>query len=169
MLRRDAWLRQQGIDPKSSDWEVVLHGRPELERAFHGTVTREVMEYLDRGYGACVLRRPEMGKIVADNLKHFDDQRYQLGDFIVMPNHVHLIVRLLGTTEIERQCRSWKRFTAGLINRALGRRGRFWHEESFDHLVRSPEQLAALQVYIAENPGIARLRTGEFLHYVRPL
>jgi len=166
--RRNAWLRQQGIDPASSTWKTALRSRPELERAFHETFARQFMEYLDRGFGACLLRRPDLAKIVADSLAHFDAQRYHLGDFVVMPNHVHLLVCLLGSTEIESQCWSWKKFAAGKINRALRRSGRFWQEESFDHLVRSPEQFAALQTYIAENPKIANLRAVEFLHYVRP-
>ncbi len=69
-----------------------------------------------------------------------------------MPNHVHLIVCLFGNTEITTQCTSWKRFTAKKINEALGSRGRFWQEESFDHLIRSPEQFAAVQTYIRNNP-----------------
>ena len=126
------------------------------------------MEYLDRGYGECVCRQPALAKIVATNLAHFDATRYHLGDYVVMPNHVHLLVCLLGATEIEGQCRSWKRFTAGKINRALGRSGRFWQEVSFDHLVRSPEQFDALRAYIADNPKRANLRAGEFLQYVCP-
>jgi len=49
------------------------------------------------------------------------------------------------------------------INRALGQRGRFWHEESFDHLVRSPEELERLRRYITANPQQADLREGEYL------
>jgi type I restriction enzyme R subunit len=166
--QRDAWLRSEGLDPTSSAWKQLLRGRPELERAFHATFTRHFIEYLDRGCGACVLARPELARIVADSLARFDAERYHLGDYVVMPNHVHVLVRLLGATEIERQCRSWKKFTAGRINRALGKQGRFWQEESFDHLVRSPEQFDALRTYIAENPKKAKLRPGEFLHYVCP-
>jgi REP element-mobilizing transposase RayT len=69
-----------------------------------------------------------------------------------MPNHVHLIVGLLGKTRIDALCTSWKHFTARAINRTLGTRGRFWQEESFDHLIRSPGQFAAVQRYIADNP-----------------
>ena len=60
-----------------------------------------------------------------------------------MPNHVHLLVCLLGDTDLLKQCRSWKKFTAGKINQVLGQTGRFWQKESFDHLVRSPEQFCA--------------------------
>lgn len=165
--QRDAWLRREGIDPAKTTWKDVLRTQPELERAFHVTFTRQFMEYLDRGCGAGVLRRPELARIVADSLAHFESQRYHLGDDVVMPNHVHLLVCLLGSTEIENQCRSWKHFTATQINRFLGTRGRFWQEESFDHLVRSPQQFDALRNYIAENPKIANLRPGEFLRYVR--
>ena len=164
--RRDVWLRSKGIDPASTVWRSVLSNQPDLDTEYHKIFTRQFMEYLDRGFGDCALRRPDLARIVAENLEHFDNDRYHLGDFVVMPNHVHLLVCLRGSTEIESQCRSWKRFTAGQINRTLGRRGRFWQEESFDHIVRSPEQFRSLQIYIAENPIKANLRAGEFSHRV---
>jgi putative transposase len=166
--RRDDWLRRHGIDPSLRSWKARLAQCRELEREFHTTFTRDFMEYLDRGYGACALRQTPLAEIVADSLRSFHGQRYHLGDFVVMPNHVHLLVCLLGSTNIERQCRSWKKFTAGEINRALRRTGRFWQEESFDHLVRGPEQCNGLQQYIADNPQKAKLRAGEYLYCSRP-
>ncbi len=143
---------------------------PELQqREFHRTFSREFLASLDKGYGACVLRQPALAQMVADSLRHFDGQRYHLGDFVVMPNHVHVLVGLLGDTDVVILCTSWKHFTATKINRALGRRGRFWQEEAFDHLVRSPEEFEGLCRYIEENPRKAGLRPGEFLHYHRPL
>lgn len=53
------------------------------------------------------------------------------------------------------------------INRLLGRKGRFWEKDAFDHLVRSPEEFERRRRYIAENPMAAGLRPGEFLHYCR--
>jgi len=155
------WLLEHGIQPSATDWRARLDElSAELRREFHEMFSRQYMEALDKGMGACVLRRPELNGIVADSLRHFDGDRYHLGDFVVMPNHVHLIVCLLGATEIEAQCTSWKHFTARQINRMLGSRGRFWQEESFDHLIRSAEQFAAIQRYIAENPRY--LKAGEF-------
>jgi len=66
------------------------------------------METLDKGWGACELRRPEIARIAADSLLHFDEARYRMGDFVVMPNHVHTLVCLLGQTDIVKQCYSWK-------------------------------------------------------------
>ena len=162
--RRASWLEKHSINIESRDWKTHLSELPEsLRREFHETFSREYMESLDKGLGACVLRQPELSTIVADSLLHFDSDRYHLGDFIVMPNHVHLIVCLLGDTDIEAQCASWKRYTARQINQALGIKGRFWQEESFDHLIRSVEQFAAIQRYIAQNPR--SLNHDEFFLY----
>jgi putative transposase len=166
--RRDDWLRRCGFNSRHADWKMRLRESPALEQEYYTKFTRPFMAYLDRGLGACVLRQVELAKVVASSLRHFDGDRYHLGDFVVMPNHVHVLVCLLGTSEIEAQCTSWKKYSAGEINRVLGRSGRFWQEDSFDHLVRSPEQFEHLQRYIAENPGRAKLREWEYLHWVRP-
>jgi type I restriction enzyme R subunit len=158
---------EHGVDPASPNWKQDLNSNSEIEDQFHRLFTRQFMAYLDRGYGACVLRDPKIARMVSHSLNHFDGDRYTLGDYVVMPNHVHLLVCLHGTTEIQSQCESWKKFTAGKINQAIGKKGRFWQEESFDHLVRKPEQFAALKRYIADNPRTANLRPGEFLHWRR--
>ena len=159
-----SWLLTHGINLGGPDWKTQFDELPtSLRREFHETFSRQYMESLDKGLGACVLRQPELSTIVADSLFHFDTDRYHLGDFVVMPNHVHLIVCLLGETDIESQCTSWKRFTAKKINHALGKSGRFWQEESFDHLIRSAEQFAAIQQYIARNPR--HLNSDEYFLY----
>ena len=161
---RSAWLAQHSISISMPDWKDKLAELPEgLRKDFHHTFSRQYMEYLDKGLGACVLKRPKLSKIVADSLLYFNGNRYHVGDFVIMPNHVHLLVCLLGDTDVLKQCRSWKKFSAGKINELLGRSGRFWQEESFDHLVRSPEQFSAIQQYIRENPSY--LSNGEYFLY----
>jgi len=119
-LRRRDWFARFGLDPNRS-LRILLSELPEsVQNEYHATFTREFMEYLDRGMGACVLRRQELATIVSQSLHHFDGDRYHMGDFVVMPNHVHLIVGLLGETDIEKLCYSWKKFTATRINAALG-------------------------------------------------
>jgi REP element-mobilizing transposase RayT len=166
--RRDDWLRRHGIHPAATNCRQQLRASPELEHEFNSKFTRVFMEYLDRGYGACVLRNSQAAELVAKTLRHFDGNRYELDSFVVMPNHVHVIAGLLRATEIEAQCQSWKRFSAGKINRLLGRSGRFWQAESFDHMIRSPDHFEYFQRYIAENPRQAHLRPGEFLYWKRP-
>ena len=162
--QRDDWLRRQGIDPRSADWEAQLRLLPvRLRRQFHAIFSEEYLAHLDRGHGDCVLRHPEVSQIVEEGLLYFNDDRYQLTDFVIMPNHVHVLAGLLGDTDIVRQCYSWKKNMALGINRLLRHKGRFWHEESFDHLVRSEGQFTMLREYVANNPKKAGLHEGDFV------
>ena len=95
--------------------------------------------------------------------------RYTLSDFVVMPNHVHLLATFRGLDEMLTQCTNWKRFTSTAINRALGRSGRFWQTEGFDHLVRSEARFRQYREYIAKNPIRAGLKPGEYAYYSRVL
>ncbi len=157
-----------GDRPGSKDWGSELRSLPaSLRRQFHETFSEEFLEHLDRGYGQCVLKQPSLAAVVVEGLLHFDGDRYALSDFVVMPNHVHVLAGLLGESDLLEQCYSWKKNTALRINKALGRRGRFWHEESFDHLVRSEGQFEAVRQYIAENPLKAGLCEGEYLAWRR--
>jgi putative transposase len=88
-------------------------------------------------------------------------------DFVVMPNHVHLLASFPAEDSMLVQCESWKHYTATQINRSLTRHGRFWQQDDFDHLVRNDGQFTFLRRYIAENPEKARLAEGQFKHYSR--
>ncbi len=166
--RREDWLLRHGVAIGQANWEDAFARLPrDDQRQYHETFSREYLAALDRGWGACLLRDGALANLVAESLLHFDGSRYRMGDFVVMPNHVHLLVCLLGETEIEAVCRSWKRYAATRINQRSGRRGRFWQEESFDHLVRTPEQFDATRRYIAANAQDAHLQPGEYLHHQR--
>jgi len=166
---RCRWLRAHGIDPNQPTWQARLAALEiPLRKEFHRAFSERWQNELDAGHGACVLRRPELARIVADSLRHFDGDRYVLSDFVVMPNHVHLLAAFPDEPSMLTQCESWKHYTAVKINRILGRKGRFWEQDGFDHLVRTQEQLEALRRYIAENPSKARLAAGQFIHFSKP-
>ncbi len=63
---------------------------------------------LDRGEGSCVLRNSSERESVAAAMHHFDEQRYELGSYVVMPNHVHLVIRPFHGFELEAILKSWK-------------------------------------------------------------
>ena len=86
------------------------------------------------------------------SLMHFDGTRYELGEFVVMPNHVHAVVAPIGAHQLTRILHDWKSFSAHQFNRVLTSSGRIWHRESFDHIVRSAEALAKFDTYIRNNP-----------------
>jgi type I restriction enzyme R subunit len=167
---RCEFLRRHDIDPDTADWQRRLDQLPYAVREeFRDTLAERWNNALDACHGECAFRRPELANIVTDSLMHFDGERYELTDYVVMPNHVHLIAAFFDEEKMLLQCDSWKHYTATQINRALGRKGRFWQQDGFDHLIRSPEQFATLRRYIAENPQLARLRAGEFVHYSKVL
>ena len=125
------------------------------------------MDCLDECHGACVLKRPQLSRIVADAMLHFDGRQYLVSDFVVMPNHVHVLVQFPDEGQLKRRCRAWKHYTARQINRLLQTGGRFWQVESFDHLVRSPEQFEYLRHYIRRNGPAAGLGSDEYHYYYR--
>jgi putative transposase len=163
------WLRQHGINPESATWrEQLAHLGPRLQQWFFTHFSTRWHDELDACQGACVLRNPLNAQIVADSLMHDDGGAYEISDFIVMPNHVHLLATFLNEDAMLKQCQSWKHFSARRINRRMGTKGRFWQQDGFDHLVRSEEQFEHFRRYIAANPSMAQLDQGQYLHWRRP-
>lgn len=146
-----SWLAQH---PKP--WDEATRG------SYHELFTQRFEDWLDAGYGCCVLRQPEVRQIVADALQFFAGQRYELGDWVIMPNHVHVLFRSLGEHRLPDIIQSWKSFTAKKINGILGRSGRLWQEDYWDRLIRSQDHFNAIQRYIQENPIKARLRDDDW-------
>jgi REP element-mobilizing transposase RayT len=164
------WLDQHGIDPYAKSWKQSLEQlEVELQNEFHRTFSERWHDHLGECHGEWVLRRADLGRIVARSLEYFDGQRYELTDYVVMPNHVHLIAAFDTAEIMLTQCESWKHYTATQINRRLNRKGRLWQRDDFDHLVRSEEQFYHLRRYIADNPTKARLQAGELIHYSKVL
>ncbi|MFO0866871.1 MAG: transposase [Gemmataceae bacterium] len=165
---RDEWLRSHAIDSSSPFWRRDFEQLPQPVRAeFSRKFSTAWHDHLDTGHGACVLRRPEIAKIVRDSLLYGDGKLYDLDAFVVMPNHVHILAAFVDEQGMLDQCKSWKYFTSVKINRILGQTCRFWQQDGFDHLVRSMEHLEAFRRYIRANPDKAMLRVGEYLAYVR--
>lgn len=163
---KQEWLRRRGWDTQNH-WSLIVEQLYEEDRLdFHRTFNRCREEFLDACQGECLLRKPELSKIVADSLLHFDGERYRMGDFVVMPNHVHLLAAFESPDALKAQCDSWLHYTALQINKAMGTKGKFWQQEPFDHLVRSAEQFEHLKRYIAENPHKAGLSAGDYHHHV---
>jgi REP element-mobilizing transposase RayT len=166
---RNLWLWEHGISPSAADWKGRLAKLDSsLVAEFYSMFTARWQDSLDACHGECVLRRPELAQIVSKSLLHFDVERYEVVEFVVMPNHVHLLATFADKEAMLAQCESWKHFTATQINRRLGSSGRFWQQDAFDHLVRHEAQFERLRQYIAENPGKAEMKAGEYAHYSTP-
>jgi REP element-mobilizing transposase RayT len=153
--------------------ERLRQQRAELERAIardaagptfseHWRIERslvvEAEKHLDRGEGVCWLRDPDLARITAETFQVFDRKRYDLLAWVVMPNHVHVVVRLFSDWTIDRVVHSWKSYTSHECNRRLGRRGHFWQEDYFDRSIRDRAHLERAMTYVARNPVKAGLK-----------
>ena len=83
-------------------------------------------------------------------------QFYHLYAWAIMPNHVHVILQ--PRIELPSVMRWLKGRTGRKANRILGRTGApFWQDESFDHWIRSDQELCELIEYVEQNPVKAGL------------
>jgi REP element-mobilizing transposase RayT len=134
--------------------ELSASERKRLEKLF----SEEIESKLDAGSGRCYLGQSAVAVIVAETLQHFNLSRYRFYAWCLMPNHVHVLFRLLGEQDLASVAHSWKSYSAKKVNRLLGRSGEFWQREYYDHLIRSEEEFYRIVGYILKNPEKAGLR-----------
>jgi putative transposase len=153
--------RLQILKQLKREWEVHHAGQDEKEslESLARMVFERIESWLDQGCGDCVLSNPSFRQIVHQSMRHFHGQRYELGACVVMPNHVHCIVRPFSDhqVELEKILASWKSYTSRRIHMALGKRGPLWQEESYDRIIRDEEHLWKCLQYIGVNPKKAGL------------
>ena len=131
----------------------------ELERSKPETRSKQIETYLDAGHGECYLRNPEIAQMVIQALKQFEGERYVLHDWVVMPNHVHLVIEPRGAHALSDILHSLKSYTTSEANRCLDRHGAFWQHESYDRLIRGQEEFDRCVQYVRDNPVRANLAT----------
>ena len=88
---------------------------------------------------------------MVESLRHFDGKRYELYDYVVMPNHVHFIILPLDGEQVPDIIHSIKSYTANRINKTLGRKGILWQRDYFDRLIRSVKDYDETAAYILHN------------------
>lgn len=121
-------------------------------KEYNRLFNERVEKWMNAGYGSCLLKEEKNAIIVADALKYFEGKRYELDEWIIMPNHVHVLVKPLKDYKLSEITHSWKSYTANEINKANNREGQLWLHESYDHIVRNDRALEALRNYIRQNP-----------------
>ncbi|MDE5814105.1 MAG: transposase [Muribaculaceae bacterium] len=131
-------------------WKII---GPQAERLLHN------------GYGSCLLRFPEVRKVLIDTISHNDGIKYVVDAYVIMPNHIHMLICPIGKQKIEDILHSIKGFSGYAINKLTCSSGQFWMRESFDRLVRSEAAYGHYLRYIISNPR--HLRSGEYTLYIR--
>ena len=140
--------------------QAVAQGLPssDSEADIHRDFRRQVERYLDQGHGACHLRRPAAAVLVCNAIMHFEGERYYLGNWVVMPNHVHALVWPKPNHTLSDILKTWKQYTSRRIKPIVAvEENRFWQPESYNHWVRNDDEKARISRYIRHNPVTSRL------------
>ena len=102
------------------------------------------------------LTDPVLARAILDSAEHYEQQqRWYIILFVLMPDHLHVLVSFPRNESMSDVIGDWKRFHAR--NNAIT-----WQEGYFDHRLRDDErgeQLAAKVDYIRRNPVVAGLCT----------
>jgi len=101
---------------------------------------------------------PKYAEIVIETLYHYREKSaYLLHEFVLMPDHLHLILTPSPAVSLEKATQLIKGGSSFQINRRRERKMRVWQEGFHDWTIRDVEDWRAKAEYIALNPVRARL------------
>ncbi len=118
---------------------------------------KRIERALDSGHGSGALAQFAIGEVVESAILHFDAARYRLHAWVIMPNHVHVLVTPIGSETLSLIVHSWKSFTAKKANALLNQKGTFWATEYFDRVIRDDGHFSNAVEYFTMNPVKAGL------------
>jgi|SRR5579883_194171 len=145
-------LHESFPSARRAEWQALLQIEDNRRRR-----TR-LEEYLDKGHGPCWLSQQPIADLAEGALRYFHPVRYQLLAWVIMPNHIHVLVRVC-QRPLAQIVQSWKGFIAREANKILKREGSFWEREYWDTYMRDADQVISARRYIEQNPVKARLVT----------
>ena len=137
-----------------SQW-LSTHPEPwskQTEEEYNHIIRNKIDTWLDNNYGSCLLQNDAVRQIVIDSLLFNNGKSYWIHSFVIMPNHVHLLISPIGDATINECIGNVKKFTAHSINMLLERQGEVWQREIFDRMVRDLQNYEAYERYIYNNP-----------------
>lgn len=105
-----------------------------------------------------LLQSHRMARLLIDVLYHYrKEERFLLHAFVVMPNHVHLILTPSPGTTLERAMQLIKGNFSFRAKKDLGLTCSIWQPGYFDYRIRGEEDFNDRREYIHQNPVRAHL------------
>jgi type I restriction enzyme R subunit/putative DNA methylase len=140
--------------------EKKLQLLPEIRRDIERR--KWIEQWLDAGAGCCALKASEAAAFVQASLLHFHGDRYHLIAWVIMPNHVHVLIDPV--EPVSKTIQGWKSFTSRWLlanNERLGLgipdSRHVWMREYWDRFIRDEDHLRSTIDYIHRNPVKAGL------------
>ena len=158
---REIGAALEAVEPASEDAERFRRKHfAILERA------------LARADGFCPFKNAAAALHMMAFLEAYDYEGLSFNQWVIMPNHLHLITSPISCRGIEDFIAKWRRFksrSARAINQVLERNGPFWQSSWYDRWIRDPAELNKWSDYLAQNPMKAGLCVSpEDFPYLRP-
>lgn len=156
-------LPKGALNPGTTGVSPVRSDNDKLEKR------KVIEEALDKNYGSCILREPRIAKIIIAAWDFFDKERYDLIAYVVMPNHIHLLIKTYEKYTLASIVHSWKSFTAHEIKKLLRNdlsegkaikipvSEKIWQIEYWDRFIRDDQHFKNAINYIHNNPVKAGL------------
>lgn len=103
--------------------------------------------------GRNLLQSERMANLFIDVLRgHTIKGTFTVHDFVVMPNHVHILITIPGELSIEKAMQLMKGGFSYRAKKELGFSGEVWHKGFSDVGVRDRRSFLEHRRYIEENP-----------------
>ncbi|HUG20560.1 MAG TPA: transposase [Planctomycetaceae bacterium] len=147
---RTEWERTHPAHHNEADWTALAR-----------EITTRAEGWLDEGYGVCHFRERKWADELKERLFHFQEDRYLISCWAIMPNHCHLVIRPFDDEPLEDLVGAMKRHSARRINRELSLNGAVWEQEFYDRIIRDEEHLWRVIQYIGRNPRKSGLQHEE--------
>ncbi len=106
-------------------------------------VTYQRSRILSFGNGAIVARQTLANHIVKD---------HELMCWVIMPDHMHLVMRLGHSESLIQFVQTFKATTSRKINQHRSDGSKIWQDGYFDRAIRKEEDLLPIARYIVANP-----------------
>jgi putative transposase len=136
--------------------------------AYAKAVFHKVEKWMDAGYGKCWFRHEEYGNELQRTILHFHEQRYEIGCFVIMTNHCHVVIRPFDNFELEDEIGAMKNISAIFVNKRESLSGELWQQESYDRIIRDEEHLYRVVQYIGANPQRAGVPRESWRRWINP-
>jgi putative transposase len=105
-----------------------------------------------------IFQTDRMARLLSDVLYHYRAQKkYLLHEFVVMPNHLHLLLTPQADATLEKSMQLIKGGFSFRAKKELQYMQEIWQTSFHDRRIRDMDEYAGRKLYIHQNPVAARL------------
>lgn len=103
--------------------------------------------------GARIFNDPRNADVMRSALYYWRERgRYYLLGFVIMPNHLHVVLQPRGEERVPTIMQSLKGYASRAINNLHGTKGKLWQDGYYDYVLETGEKLVRRIEYMHSNP-----------------